>query len=173
MPPIDLDPARTSALEAWMERNQDDDNILSRVRREAKERLATHAQAMIQEGSSRADVAKRFGVSAELLDRALPPPPPPKAPEPFLFSDSDVAEIRDQKVQFAYLQNALDLLRRQAPSAPPARAASAPERAPELDRAQRRADLLGKLKPLLVEEETEREKARLARRAMKRMARGR
>ncbi len=154
-----------------MERNaDDDDNILTRVRREATEKIAASGGAMIEaKAQAGADIAKRYGVSPELIDRVLPPPPPPKAPAPFIFSDEDVAEIRDQKEQFAYLQNALDLLRRQTPSAPPARA----ERPPELSRTQRRADLLSELKPLLVEEETEREKARLARRAMKRMAKRR
>jgi hypothetical protein len=100
----------TARIAAWQSKvDSDGIGLIPELRAAARDQLRTRAQAMLQQGTPVAEVAKRLGVTSELLGGVLPAPPPkPELPK-LVITDEDLAANRQLK---ADIQTVRDELRR-------------------------------------------------------------
>ena len=141
------------------------------LRREGLEKLEGYARSALEGGSKLEDLARRLNVPPATIAHLVPSQPAGATSEDQAKIDARKAEREERELHRRDIEEARAALGRLIAARPATPQRAAPMVDPERDRLQRRADLLAELRPMLVEEETEREKQRLARKAMRRLGR--
>ncbi|HEY4012047.1 MAG TPA: hypothetical protein VGM06_01805 [Polyangiaceae bacterium] len=148
-------------IEQWQSKVMGSDNGFMRdMRSEMTERVRAASEGLSDEAA-----AAKFGVPITTIRAARPQPEPVKAKLPeVVITPDDRAANRELQADIHATRAALERLRAQTPSTP------ARDSDPARDQFQRKADLLAELRPMLAADEEERFKTKLAKKAMKRLA---